>query len=295
MTREVKGPLFTIIVVTLNPGDKLMQTIESIRSQVCCDYQVVVKDGGSKDGSPDKLIALKEQALGDEDGQGNNFWNRVEIFREPDKSIYEGMNQATKYAKGRYLYFLNCGDYFYDEGVLDLLKQEILRLEQTGQASVPAIFYGDIYDALRDVRVASNPKINGFGCYRNVPCHQACIYDASLFTERGYETKYRVRGDYEHFLWCFYVKKASTVYVPMVIASYEGGGFSETKENRKRSAREHKEITAKYMSRLQLLRYRAILLMTLSPLRTKMAQSPVMAGLYNRVKDLVYGRRGAKG
>lgn len=288
MEIEKDRPLFSIIVVTLNPGDKLKKTIESIRIQVCREYQVVVKDGGSKDGSLDELKKMREAGLG---GADRDFWNRVEICREPDKSIYEGMNQATKYAKGRYFYFLNCGDYFYDEKVLDRLKQEIGRSEQAEESAVPMIFYGDIYDALRDVRVASNPGINGFGCYRNVPCHQACIYDAELFRERGYEPKYRVRGDYEHFLWCFYVKKASTVYVPMVIASYEGGGFSETKENRKRSAVEHKEITAKYMSPGELFRYRSILLLTLSPLRTKMAESPVMSGVYNGVKRLLYGRK----
>ncbi len=298
MEIEKHRPLFSIIVVTLNPGEKLQKTIESIRAQVCRDYQVVVKDGGSKDGSLDELKKMREAGLGGvaqggeaQNGADRDFWNRVEIFQETDKSIYEGMNQATKYAKGRYFYFLNCGDYFYDEKVLDRLKQEIGGSEQAGESGVPIIFYGDIYDALRDVRVASNPGIDGFGCYRNVPCHQACIYDAALFGERGYEPKYRVRGDYEHFLWCFYVKKAATVYVPMVIASYEGGGYSETKENRKRSAGEHKEITAKYMTAGELFRYRGILLLTLSPLRTKMAESPVMSGLYNRVKGLVYGRK----
>ena len=316
MGQEMDRPLFSIIVVTLNPGVKLLKTIESIRAQVCRDYQVVVKDGGSKDDSLDRLKTLREaglceaaqvgaaQSSGDsvaqncDKGAAKDFWSRVEIYKEPDRSIYEGMNQATKYAKGRYLYFLNCGDLFYDEGVLERLKQEIQRLEQdfqrseqAGQSAAPTILYGDIYDALRDVRVASNPKIDGFGCYRNVPCHQACIYDAALFGERGYEPKYRVRGDYEHFLWSFYVKKAATVYVPMVIASYEGGGYSETKENRKRSALEHKEITAKYMSSGELFRYRAILLLTLAPLRTRMAESPVMSGLYHRVKGLLYGRK----
>lgn len=303
MGREMDRPLFSIIVVTLNPGEKLLRTIESIRGQICCDYQVVVKDGGSGDDSLTGLKALKERESC-EAVQGNqaDFWNRVEIYEEPDKSIYEGMNQATKYTKGRYLYFLNCGDYFYDEGVLERLKQEIGRLEregrpaqtvQTGKAVsiTPLIVYGDIYDALRDVRVASNPQIDGFGCYRNVPCHQACVYDAALFEERGYEAKYRVRGDYEHFLWSFYVKKARTVYIPMMIASYEGGGYSETAENRRRSAAEHKEITAKYMSPGQLFRYRAMLLLTLAPLRTRMAESPVMSGLYNRAKGLLYGRK----
>ncbi len=285
---EKERPLFSIIVVTLNPGDKLRKTIGSIKGQVCRDYQVVVKDGGSKDGSLDELKKMREAGLG---GADRDFWNLVEICREPDTSIYEGMNQATKYAKGRYFYFLNCGDYFYDEKVLERLKQEIGGSEQKVKPAAPRIFYGDIYDALRDVRVASNPRIDGFGCYRNVPCHQACIYDAELFRERGYEPKYRVRGDYEHFLWCFYVKKAATVYLPIMIASYEGGGFSETKENRRRSAAEHREITAKYMTPGELFRYRSILLLTLSPLRTKMAESPVMSVLYNRVKGLVYGRK----
>ncbi len=288
MGREMDRPLFSIIVVTLNPGDKLLKTIESIRAQVCRDYQVVVKDGGSTDGSPDELKKLKDKGISE---GAEDFWSRVEIYREPDKSIYEGMNQAAKYAKGRYLYFLNCGDYFYDESVLEQLRQEIEGLESKGHNASPSIIYGDIYDALRDVRVASNPRIDGFGCYRNVPCHQACIYDAALFAERGYEPEYRVRGDYEHFLWSFYVKKARTVYVPVIIASYEGGGYSETKENRKRSAGEHKEITAKYMTKGELFRYRAILLLTLAPLRTRMAESPVMSGLYNGMKGLLYGRK----
>ncbi len=294
----MERPLFSIIVVTLNPGEKLLATIESIRSQTCTDYQVIVKDGGSKDGSLESLKALRakelEQAQALDPGQSfeaeperKAFWDRVEIHEIADKSIYEGMNQAAGLARGQYYYFLNCGDYFYDAGVLEQLKGRIGENDR----EAPVILYGDIFDALRNVRVPSNPKIDGFGCYRNVPCHQACFYDASLFAERGYETKYKVRGDYEHFLWSFYVKKAETVYAPIIIASYEGGGFSETTENRKRSAAEHKEITAMYMSRSELFRYRATLLLTLAPLRTKMAESPRLSGFYNGVKNLLYGKR----
>ena len=154
----------------------------------------------------------------------------------------------------------------------------------------PRIFYGDIYDALRGQVVASNPHMDDFACYRNVPCHQACIYHHSLFAERGYEPIYRVRADYEHFLWCFFRGHARPRYIPVTLASYEGGGFSETPENRKRSAREHREITALYMSRGQRLRYRLILLATLAPLRTRMAESPVWSGLYNTCKKRIYRR-----
>ncbi len=274
------APMFSIIVVSLNAGDKLTETIESIRKQTFADYEVVVKDGGSKD---DSLAQLELKML----DYPQELRERIRIFREKDSSIYDGMNQGIEKACGRYLYFLNCGDYFYDHKVLESIAEHIER-DTTGAR----IFYGDIYDALRGNVVASNPKINGFACYRCLPCHQACVYDRSLFEKRGYEPGYRVRADYEHFLYSFYVEKAKPVYVPVVLASYEGGGFSETAENRKRSEEEHREITALYMSGFERFCYRTILVLTLQPLRTKMAESRKMAGFYNKLKNLLYGKRG---
>ena len=77
-------------------------------------------------------------------------------------------------------------------------------------------------------------------------------------------------------------------YQDLLIADYEGGGFSETKENRKQSATEHKEITRKYMSRGQLFYFQAVMVITLAPLRTLLARNAKTAGLYNRAKSLLY-------
>ncbi len=276
--------MFSIVVVSLNAGEKLKQTIQSILEQDCTDYEVVVKDGGSKDGSVEALEAFMD-SLGEAEKE------RIRVIRQPDKSIYEGMNQATGFAKGEYYYFLNCGDNFYDKSSLKKVAAAIQK--DVANQDKHLIYYGNIYDVLRSQVVQSNPVIDAFACFRNVPCHQACIYHNSLFEERGYETKYRVRGDYEHFLWSYFEKKANPQYVDVTLASYEGGGFSETKENRKRSAREHKEITEKYMSKGQLLKYKLILAVTLAPLRTKMAESQRFAGLYQSAKKLLYkGKRG---
>jgi len=274
--------MFSILVVSLNAGEKLVETVRSIFEQEYTDYEVVVKDGGSKDDSLKTLEAYLEQC--DEAER-----TRIRIIRKPDKSIYEGMNQATTYAEGKYYYFLNCGDVFENVTALKKVAEEIEKDAKESRKHL--IYYGNIFDALRQQMVSSNPKIDDFACYRNVPCHQACIYHYSLFEERGYEPKYRVRGDYEHFLWCYFKKKAVPKYVDVVMASYEGGGFSETKENRERSAREHKEITQKYMSKGQLFKYRAILLVTLAPLRTKMAESKRFAGLYQKLKKTLYQGR----
>jgi len=271
--------MFSILVVSLNAGEKLKQTVQSILEQDYTDYEVIVKDGGSKDGSVDALETFTE-SLGEAEKE------RIRVIRQPDKSIYEGMNQATDYAKGAYYYFLNCGDVFHDKRALAQVAEVVQRDEANQEKHL--IYYGNIFDVLRSQVVQSNPVIDAFACYRNVPCHQACIYHYSLFEERGYEVKYRVRGDYEHFLWSYFEKNASPKYVDVVLAAYEGGGFSETKENRERSAREHKEITEKYMSKKKLFAYKLILAVTLAPLRTHMAESQRFAGVYQSIKKLVY-------
>ncbi len=277
-------PFFSIVTVSLNSGDKLLETQKSVEEQLFhlqgkipegfSDFEVIIKDGGSKDDSIDKLqeyLKLHE-----------DFASRVKIVREKDKSIYEGMNQAIAYTTGEYLVFMNCGDAFYEKDTLaKVLKAISERKEQT-------IYYGNLYDALRNQVVSQNPNMDAFGCYRNVPCHQSCFYHRALFEERGYEPRYKVRADYEHFLWCFFVKKISPKFMPVVIASYEGGGFSETGKNKQRSKEEHKEITEKYMTKGQLIKFKLILLLTLAPLRTKMAESKRFSGLYNKLRKSLY-------
>lgn len=77
-------------------------------------------------------------------------------------------------------------------------------------------------------------------------------------------------------------------YMPVTVASYEGGGFSETRENKRRSLVEHAHIVGKYMSRGQIIKYRLILLATLSPIRTYLAQNKTTAELYQKIKRRIY-------
>ena len=93
---------FSIIVVCLNPGPKLNQTLDSILSQTYPSFEIIVKDGGSRDGS---IETMRED-------------RRIHLYQEPDHSIYEAMNQAVSHVTGDYILFLNCGDLFYDDEVL---------------------------------------------------------------------------------------------------------------------------------------------------------------------------------
>lgn len=284
-------PFFSIIVVCLNPGDKLKVTLESIEKQSFPDFEVIIKDGGSEDASllyAEKLAGQWRQEKGA---------RSIRIVHRKDAGIYDAMNQAVEEALGKYVYFLNCGDRFYGESVLAEMAGFI---GAKGEADAPGIFYGNIYERLTGQQVASNPRIDAFGCYRNVPCHQACFYDKRLLGAHPFETKYQVRADYEQFLWCFFQgsienaddggHRTSFYYKELLVVDYEGGGFSETKENRRRSKREHKEITEKYIPRGQLFKFRMLLWLTLAPLRTRIAENKKTAGVYNRLKRMLYQR-----
>lgn len=267
---------YSILVVCLNAGQRLIDTIESVINQSYQNYEIVIKDGASTDGSVEQVRSRYAE-----------YMDRIRIYSEKDSGIYDAMNQAVTYAKGEYYLFLNTGDSFYDEQVLEKITRGIIK-KQKEMGMYPGIVYGNMYHKALDNVIYAAPQINDFTCYRNVPCHQTCFYHKSMFTERGYEPKYNVRADYEHFLWCFYEKKAKICYLPVMTAAYEGGGYSETKEHRKQSARQHREITQHYMGKAKALKYRCILLLTLAPLRSVLAENKYFSGVYNGLKTMIY-------
>ncbi|WP_026517398.1 glycosyltransferase [Butyrivibrio sp. MC2021] len=308
----MKKPFFTIITVTYNAGDKLLETIESITSQSFTDYRILVKDGLSTDGSIEKLKAKYDVAPKGQDRPG-----AITLIESCDNGIYHAMNIAASYLEGMvtdarardkdgskeikvlkagespsYVFFLNCGDTFRDKDVLKNVHDAIEGKLKAAGTTVPTIFYGDIFEVTTGQRVPSNPKIDDHACYRNLPSHQACFYDERLIYHNPFELKYKVRADYEQFLRCFYRDKAETVYIPMIIANYEGGGYSAI--HKKVSEKERKEIIAIYLPAAQIRKYDFLRYATLAPVRTFLAENKVTAGAYNGIKNAVYRIRSSK-
>ena len=92
-------PFFSIVVVSLNAETTIAKTINSVLKQTCEDYEIIVKDGLSKDNTI-KNIPQSE---------------KIKVYEKADKSIYDAMNQGIEYANGKFICFLNCGDYFADD------------------------------------------------------------------------------------------------------------------------------------------------------------------------------------
>ena len=259
-------PKFSIITVCYNAGDKLCETIHTALSQEYDNFEIIVKDGLSKDGSLEKVP--KD--------------DRISVYSFADKGIYDAMNQAIEKITGDYVYFLNCGDSFYDEHVLSNVAKYMEENQGRG------IYYGDTYKESTNSFVPMPKELTAFTCYRNIPCHQACFYHKSLFEEGGYDLEFKIRADYEHFLWCFFKKEVRPVHTGLIIANYEGGGFSETRENQKRDRLEHKITVEKYMKKGQLFLARTYMVVTLMPLRRALSNSKHFSKFYNAIKKCLY-------
>ncbi|MGN0802215.1 MAG: glycosyltransferase [Candidatus Faecivicinus sp.] len=218
---------FSILVVALNAGARLAVTLDSILSQTYSDWEVIIKDGGSTDGSLEHLPA-------DE---------RISVVREKDRGIYDAMNQAIMYAHGDHGIFLNCGDIFHDDRVLEHCAAEIVKVERASET----IFYGDYFAANRNCLVRY-PDFSDYLCFTMVLCHQATIYPVELLKERRFDLSYRIASDYAYYVYAY--KHGTEIrHIPVVISDYEGGGVSERTENRRITLRERKRILKECFTR----------------------------------------------
>ena len=263
---------FSIITVNLNSGGRLSETVSSVLSQDFGDYELIIKDGGSSDGSADRI---------EHDAH-------IRAITSKDSGIYDAMNQALREARGEYVCFLNSGDCFLSRDVLKTFELK------AAEADSPDIIYGDIFERTTGTTVRSNPEIKGFACYRNVPCHQACFYRRTLIERHPFDIRYKIRADYEQFLWCFFSEHACIRYIPLTVVSYEGGGISDSDRGRRIAEAEHRAVTAEYIPVVRRFWYRTLLILSLSGIRTALARSPKTAKVYNRIKGMIYGRQQKK-
>ena len=93
----------SVITVVYNDVEGLKRTIPSVLNQRSNDYEYIILDGGSTDGTLEYLSSLSIKG---------------KIKSEPDTGIYNAMNKAANMAEGAYVLFMNAGDTFYDHDVL---------------------------------------------------------------------------------------------------------------------------------------------------------------------------------
>ena len=257
---------FSIITVCLNAGNDLLETVESTLKQSYDEFEIIVKDGFSKDESISKLPQDK----------------RIHVVQKKDSGIYDAMNQGIEVAQGDYLIFMNAGDRFYDYEVLGHIANGIKK-------NPGDLYYGRCYNQILDVVDPAPKKLTKYFCYRSMICHQATIYKASMLKKRGYDVSYTVSADRERMLYAVIKEKVRCTYLPVVVVAFQGGGFCTTDKAKKLLASEKERLTKMYFSVAERVKYGIQHKLTFPTLRKKVLNNKSIVRAYRRFISKIYG------
>lgn len=201
---QQKKPFLSIIIATLNSEKTIDACIVSILNQTFSDYEVLIMDGASQDGTFSKLTKYDD--------------SRINIYVEKDSGVYDAMNKGIKTAKGEWIYFLGSDDRFHDCCVLEQMFQEICR-------SRVDIIYGDVYNE-RTSKIYGGEFVAADFLHKNI-CHQAIIYSQKVFKSVGdFDLKYKVLADWAHNFRWFFNKQIRKKYIQLIVARYADTGLS---------------------------------------------------------------------
>lgn len=262
---------FTIVTVCLNAGKDLLDTVQNTLEQSYEDFEIIVKDGLSKDGSIEQLP---------ED-------SRIRLIQKKDSGIYDAMNQGIEAASGEYILFMNSGDRFHEKTTLEKISTYI-------DESHAELYYGCNYDRRLNCTYLYPDKLTRMACYRTMICHQATVYATHLLKQRPYDTSYRICSDREMLMYLVCYKKVDAQYMDLTVADYQGGGISENKAYRDTNKRDVRRMLDKYYPKSEQLRYGVLMFLTFPALRKRLADSPRFSAAYYRVIHLVYRVIGKK-
>jgi len=209
----------SIITINRNNASGLHKTLESVVSQTFTDYEYIIIDGASSDGSVD---IIKQYA------------NKITYWvSEPDKGIYNAMNKGILNATGEYCLFLNSGDSLHTYNVLDeIFRKEInskiilgdvnkIQVNEISEIEKPLLYY----------KKNNDEDLTLFEMFHGFLNHQASFIKRDLFEDFGlYDEKYKIASDWKFFLQVIGIMNVSVSYIDIVISDYDMTGLSSSNE-----------------------------------------------------------------
>ncbi|MDI6049191.1 glycosyltransferase family 2 protein [Flavobacterium sp. XS2P24] len=201
----------SIITINYNNFLGLQKTVESVTSQTWQEFEYIVIDGGSTDGSAAYL-----------ESQTNNitYW-----ISEPDKGIYNAMNKGIAMATGEYLFFLNSGDHFINTLSLQEVQKHLFKQD--------VIYFNINVIHKENSYVLENPAVLSFSyLHNNLPCHQCTFIHQSVFERVGYyDESLKIVADWKLLLQAILKHNVTYRKVDAVFSIFYKDGISSIPEN----------------------------------------------------------------
>ena len=215
----------SIITINFNNVLGLKRTMRSVLEQNWKNYEWILIDGGSLDGS--RQLIEQTYCVLQEDGDRNPI---TYYCSEQDSGIYNAMNKGLRHASGDYVMFLNSGDVFAANNVLS----QVFFKTQCAD-----VIYGDLcFVGKRKSKVFHYPSQLTFHYFFNRSLgHPASFIRRTLLEETGYREDFRIVSDWYAFLHWFQQGRTFQ-HVDVVVANFDAGGISLTDDARHTEERE---------------------------------------------------------
>lgn len=205
---------YSVITINFNNADGLRKTIKSVVSQTSNDYEYIIIDGGSSDGSVD---VIKEYA-------GKiHYW-----VSERDKGIYNAMNKGIAQAHGDYCIFMNSGDVFFNDNVLE---------DVSDIGCNDDIFVG-VSVSTKDGSIISPAPLREISLYHlfyGGISHQASFIKTILLQNNPYDESLKIVSDWKFFVEEIIMNNCSFHYIDIKICKYDVEGVSSVNLERSRT------------------------------------------------------------
>ncbi len=203
---------FSILTVVYNRAATIDDALLSLGSQSHVDFEHIVQDGGSTDGTLDRFSAAPD--------------HRRKLASGRDSGIYDALNRATARATGDVIGVLHSDDFYAHSDVL-------AHVAQCFEASGADAVYGDLdyISAADPTKVVRRWKSGDYSMKRLrrgwMPPHPALFLRRSVVEKWGaYDTSYQIAADYDSILRYFGQGKISVRYLPETLVKMRVGGES---------------------------------------------------------------------
>lgn len=206
----------SIITINWNNAAGLEKTMQSVATQSFKEFEYIVVDGASTDGSIEVVKLYESQ------------FAHLKWVSEPDSGIYNAMNKGIRMASGDYIQILNSGDCLAKE---DVIERMLSALENAG---APSILYGNMVkcfpDGYRMVdKSFAGQEITMLGMYKGTLNHDPAYIRRDLFDKYGfYDEGLKIVSDWKWYLLAIIMGEEKPKYVDLDVTLFDMTGISET-------------------------------------------------------------------
>lgn len=204
----------TVITATYNSESTLEQTISSVINQDYANFEYIIIDGGSTDGTIEIIKRYEKKG--------------IKWISEPDDGLYDALNKGINMALGDYFFVLGSDDALYNESIISKIMSQIDDSIDILSGSVIVVDEGS-----RKWYLATNNHAREKNIYKGgmIP-HQGMITKTCLGKKYPFDKTYEIVADYKFFLQCYYDNKVKIKYIDDVVAFYSNGGVSSNNDER---------------------------------------------------------------